>query len=95
MGMGHVSIPLTTICAFVRWGIMQYPATLVDQIGGVNAFAAALSAHPLAPKRRSNNQLRRVEPATVYVWKSRDFIPFMWQPVVLAIAGARRREAAA
>ena len=73
---------------------MQYPATLVEQFGGVTSFAAALSAHPLAPRRLRDNQRRRVEPATVYVWKSRDFIPYMWQPVVAALASAPRKGAA-
>ena len=73
---------------------MEYPSDLIVQFGTTAAFAEAASAHPLAPVTRSTGETRTLDAAAVYMWKSRDFVPFMWQPVVSALHGQGRGTAA-
>jgi hypothetical protein len=65
---------------------MRYPAQLIKgQYGTAEAFAEAASLHELAPKRLDGTK-RTLDRAAVYMWKQRDHVPYMWQPVVEALA---------
>lgn len=51
----------------------------------MEAFAAAASSHKLAPRRLDGTK-RKLDRAAVYMWKRRERVPFMWQPVVEALS---------
>jgi hypothetical protein len=65
---------------------MRYPAELIKgKYGTAEAFAEAASRHELAPKKL-NGTKRTLDRAAVYMWNQRDHVPYMWQPVVKALA---------
>lgn len=65
---------------------MRYPAELIKgRFGTVEAFADAATTHDLAPKR-ADGTTRELDRAAVYMWKQRDRVPYMWQPVVGALS---------
>lgn len=59
---------------------MQYPSDLFNKFDDAQAAADALARHPYAPKNKS------IKRDTIYMWKSRDWVPYMWQPAVRALA---------
>lgn len=53
---------------------MEYPRELIERTGGAQAFAAAASEHPDAPRRLTRD--------AVYMWQSRGSVPYAWRMVV-------------
>lgn len=63
---------------------MRYPQKLIERFGTVSAFAAAASAHPLAPEW-SDGKPRILTREAVGMWRNRG-VPHAWRPVVKALA---------
>ena len=72
---------------------MRYPEQLIKGYGSAAAFADAATAHPYAPKKQDGSQ-RTLDAAAVYMWKSRQTVPYMWRPVVSDMLAKAERGAA-
>lgn len=70
---------------------MRYPEQIIKRYGTAARFAEAATDHPLAPTTPEGVSKVLTE-AAVYQWKQRGVVPFMWRPVVVALAS--RHEAA-
>jgi hypothetical protein len=70
---------------------MRYPDPIIKRYGTAARFAEAAAQHPLAPTTPDGERKTLTE-AAIYQWKQRDVVPFMWRPVVIALAS--RHEAA-
>ena len=72
---------------------MRYPDKLIKAFHGASGFASAASSHPYAPEK-SDGTPRKLDASAVYMWKSRDTVPFMWRPVVADMMAKSERGAA-
>ena len=72
---------------------MRYPEQLIKGYGSAAAFADAATEHPYAPKKLDGSQ-RTLDAAAVYMWKSRQTVPYMWRPVVSDMLARAERGAA-
>ena len=72
---------------------MRYPEQLIKGYGSAAAFADAATAHPYAPKKHDGSR-RVLDAAAVYMWKSRQSVPYMWRPVVSDMLARAERGAA-
>lgn len=72
---------------------MRYPERLIKSFGSAAKFAEAASAHPYAPEKMDGSP-RNLDPAAVYMWKSRNAVPFAWRPVIADMMAKAERGAA-
>lgn len=59
---------------------MEYPTETIERFGGVTQFVAAVNQRADAPDR--------LEPGAVYMWKSRNSVPWKWRAFVGALAAS-------
>ena len=72
---------------------MMYPAQLIKSFGSAARFAEAATAHPYAPEKMDGSP-RTLDAAAVYMWKTRNAVPFAWRPVVSDMLAKAERGAA-